>query len=189
VPSSTAGDARHSTWLPCGNFRCPCGNGSIYWCRRIVLGGLLIISEVAHLSQEKSYHSKRSYYLCFLSFGPAAVWLSLPDRHHYEKATKAATRYLKDLYSSEAQASGFLVMACYNWGVKIPDPGIRAAVELSVQYLPDRQLPDKALDRAGSRRQSAPPERMDIVVLPSACVITVVSPKMPVQESRLHTVP
>jgi membrane-bound lytic murein transglycosylase D len=38
------------------------------------------------------------------------------DRHHYEKETKAATRYLKDLYSSEAQASGFLVMACYNWG-------------------------------------------------------------------------
>src|SRR4029077_12007463 len=38
------------------------------------------------------------------------------DRHHYEKETKAATRYLKDLYSSEAQESGFLVMACYNWG-------------------------------------------------------------------------
>jgi hypothetical protein len=38
------------------------------------------------------------------------------DRHHYEKESKAAARYLKDLYSSEAQASGFLVMACYNWG-------------------------------------------------------------------------
>jgi membrane-bound lytic murein transglycosylase D len=38
------------------------------------------------------------------------------DRHHYEKETKVAARYLKDLYSSEAQASGFLVMACYNWG-------------------------------------------------------------------------
>jgi hypothetical protein len=38
------------------------------------------------------------------------------DRHHYDRATKAAARYLKDLYSTDAQASGFLVMACYNWG-------------------------------------------------------------------------
>jgi peptidoglycan lytic transglycosylase D len=38
------------------------------------------------------------------------------DRHHYDRETKAAARYLKDLYSSDAQASGFLVMACYNWG-------------------------------------------------------------------------
>ncbi len=38
------------------------------------------------------------------------------DRHHYEKATKAAASYLKDLYTTDAQASGFLVMACYNWG-------------------------------------------------------------------------
>jgi len=38
------------------------------------------------------------------------------DRDHYEKATRAAARYLKDLYSTDAQASGFLVMACYNWG-------------------------------------------------------------------------
>jgi membrane-bound lytic murein transglycosylase D len=38
------------------------------------------------------------------------------DRHHYDRETRAAARYLKDLYSTDAQASGFLVMACYNWG-------------------------------------------------------------------------
>ena len=38
------------------------------------------------------------------------------DRHHWDRATVAASHYLKDLYSSDAQASGFLVMACYNWG-------------------------------------------------------------------------
>ena len=38
------------------------------------------------------------------------------ERDQYQKATKAAARYLKDLYSTDAQASGFLVMACYNWG-------------------------------------------------------------------------
>jgi membrane-bound lytic murein transglycosylase D len=38
------------------------------------------------------------------------------ERDQYQKATKAAARYLSDLYSTDAQASGFLVMACYNWG-------------------------------------------------------------------------
>jgi len=38
------------------------------------------------------------------------------DRHHWEKETKAAAYYIKDLYSTDAQASGLLVMACYNWG-------------------------------------------------------------------------
>ena len=38
------------------------------------------------------------------------------DRHHWDRATKAAVAYLKDLYRTEAQASGFLVMSCYNWG-------------------------------------------------------------------------
>lgn len=38
------------------------------------------------------------------------------DRHNWEKATVAASRYLKDLYSTDALASGLLVMASYNWG-------------------------------------------------------------------------
>ena len=38
------------------------------------------------------------------------------ERHHFDKETQAAARYLKDLYCTDAQASGFLVMACYNWG-------------------------------------------------------------------------
>ncbi len=54
-----------------------------------------------------------------LKIGPLAD-LKRPDpaddRHHWEKATKAAARYLKFLYGTDAQASGLLVMACYNWG-------------------------------------------------------------------------
>ena len=38
------------------------------------------------------------------------------DRHHWDRSTTAAAAYLKDLFRTEAQASGFLVMACYNWG-------------------------------------------------------------------------
>jgi membrane-bound lytic murein transglycosylase D len=38
------------------------------------------------------------------------------DRQNWQKATRAATRYIKDIYSTDAQASGLLVMASYNWG-------------------------------------------------------------------------
>ena len=54
-----------------------------------------------------------------LHLGPL-VDLRRPDpgdeRDHFDKETKAAVRYLKDLYDTDAQASGLLVMACYNWG-------------------------------------------------------------------------
>jgi membrane-bound lytic murein transglycosylase D len=64
-----------------------------------------------------------------LRLGPL-VDLRRPDpsdeRDQYEKATKAAARYLKDLYSTDAQASGFLVMACYNWGENQVLPLVRS---------------------------------------------------------------
>ncbi len=38
------------------------------------------------------------------------------DRFDFEKSTAAAANYLRDIYDTEAQASGLLVMASYNWG-------------------------------------------------------------------------
>jgi pSer/pThr/pTyr-binding forkhead associated (FHA) protein len=38
------------------------------------------------------------------------------ERFDFEKATLAAASYLRDIYTTEAQASGLLVMASYNWG-------------------------------------------------------------------------
>jgi membrane-bound lytic murein transglycosylase D len=38
------------------------------------------------------------------------------ERHNFEKSTKAAAEYIKAIYDSDAQASGLLVMASYNWG-------------------------------------------------------------------------
>jgi membrane-bound lytic murein transglycosylase D len=38
------------------------------------------------------------------------------DRHKWDKATNAAARYIKEICSTDAQASGLLVMASYNWG-------------------------------------------------------------------------
>jgi soluble lytic murein transglycosylase-like protein len=48
------------------------------------------------------------------------------DRHHYDLETKAAAHYLSDLYATDAQASGFLVMASYNWGEDNVVPLIRS---------------------------------------------------------------
>jgi len=38
------------------------------------------------------------------------------ERFHFQKATDAAARYIRDIYNTEAQASGLLVVASYNWG-------------------------------------------------------------------------
>ncbi|MEE4313716.1 MAG: FHA domain-containing protein [Desulfofustis sp.] len=38
------------------------------------------------------------------------------DRHHFVKSTRAAARYLRHIYDTDAQASGLLVIASYNWG-------------------------------------------------------------------------
>lgn len=38
------------------------------------------------------------------------------DRYHFDRETRAAVRYINDLYGTDAQASGLLVMACYNRG-------------------------------------------------------------------------
>jgi hypothetical protein len=38
------------------------------------------------------------------------------ERHDFSKSTVAAAKYLKFIYSTDAQASGLLVMASYNWG-------------------------------------------------------------------------
>lgn len=38
------------------------------------------------------------------------------ERFDFPKATNAAARYIKDIFNTDAQASGLLVMASYNWG-------------------------------------------------------------------------
>ncbi len=38
------------------------------------------------------------------------------DRFNFEKSTSAAAQYIRDIYNTDAQASGLLVIASYNWG-------------------------------------------------------------------------
>lgn len=54
-----------------------------------------------------------------LQIGPLydeGVYDPLDERFDFPKATNAAARYIRDLNHTEAQASGLLVLACYNWG-------------------------------------------------------------------------
>jgi peptidoglycan lytic transglycosylase D len=54
-----------------------------------------------------------------LRIGPRAkeaVYDPHDERYDVAKATEAAARYLRDINNTEAQASGLLVMASYNWG-------------------------------------------------------------------------
>jgi pSer/pThr/pTyr-binding forkhead associated (FHA) protein/soluble lytic murein transglycosylase-like protein len=54
-----------------------------------------------------------------LKLGPLfeeSVYDRRDERFDFEKATKAAAGYLRDISNTEAQASGLLVMASYNWG-------------------------------------------------------------------------
>jgi membrane-bound lytic murein transglycosylase D len=73
------------------------------------------------------------------------------ERHDFEKSTDAAARYLQDLYETEAQGSGLLVMACYNWGenkvldlvVKMPEnPRDRNFWNLIKEY----RIPEETYD-------------------------------------------
>jgi hypothetical protein len=58
----------------------------------------------------------------------------LDERFDVELATYAAARYLRDIYNQDAQASGLLVIAAYNWG----PTNIRKRI---------REMPDNPRDR------------------------------------------
>ena len=45
-----------------------------------------------------------------------AVFDAADERFNWERETDAASRYIKDLYATDAQASGLLAMAAYHWG-------------------------------------------------------------------------
>ena len=56
------------------------------------------------------------------------------ERQDVTKSTVAAARYISDMYNTEAQASGLLVIASYNWGHNV----VRGLI---------REMPDNPRDR------------------------------------------
>jgi membrane-bound lytic murein transglycosylase D len=86
------------------------------------------------------------------------------ERHRVAKANQAAARYIRDIYNTEAQASGLLVMASYNWG--------HNAVKKLV-----RQLPENPRDRnfwtfLNAYRGKIPKQTYDYVfmIFSAACI-------------------
>ena len=80
----------------------------------------------------------------------------LDERHDPARATTAAARYLEDLFSTDAQASGLLVLASYNMG----DTRLRGLL---------RSLPESPVDRnywtlLGKHRAQIPVETQNYVL-------------------------
>ncbi len=86
------------------------------------------------------------------------------ERHWVAKSSNAAARYLRDIYDTEAQASGLLVIASYNWGHNV----VRGLI---------RKLPESARERnfwkfLEAYREKIPRETYDYVFyIISAAVI------------------
>ena len=79
----------------------------------------------------------------------------LDERHNFDKSTRAAARYLRDIYTTDAQASGLLVMASYNWGE-------RRVVKL-IQTMPENPRERNFWQLITAYRERVPDETYDYV--------------------------
>ena len=102
-----------------------------------------------------------------LSIGPLAGYPRpdpADDRHKWEKATDVAAHYIKDIYSTDAQASGLLVMASYNWGEQ--------RVINMIRTLPENPRERNFWKLLSRYREKVPKETYDYVLsIVSAAVI------------------
>lgn len=92
------------------------------------------------------------------------------DRHDVAKATGAAARYLADIYTTDAQASGLLVMASYNMG----ETRLRRLI---------RSLPESPADRnfwalLEKHRAQVPAETYDYVFRVVSAAVIGTNPKL-----------
>ncbi len=79
----------------------------------------------------------------------------LDERHDFAKSTRAAASYLRDIYTTDAQASGLLVMASYNWGE-------RRVVKL-IQTMPENPQERNFWQLITEYRKKVPDETYDYV--------------------------
>lgn len=79
------------------------------------------------------------------------------ERHKVDRANAAAARYLRDIYSGEAQASGLLVLASYNWG--------HNAVKSLIRSLPENPRERNFWKFLETYRKRIPKETYDYVFL------------------------
>ncbi|WP_319410064.1 transglycosylase SLT domain-containing protein [uncultured Desulfosarcina sp.] len=93
-----------------------------------------------------------------LRIGPLkdeAVVDLLDERHNFDKATRAAASYLRDIYTTDAQASGLPVMASYNWG--------EGRVVKLIQAMPENPRERNFWQLISDYREKVPDETYDYV--------------------------
>ena len=92
------------------------------------------------------------------------------DRHDVAKASNAAARYLEDIYTTDAQASGLLVMASYNMG----EPRLLKLI---------RTMPESPADRnfwalLSKHRKQIPNETYDYVFRVLSAAVIGANPRL-----------
>ena len=92
------------------------------------------------------------------------------EREQVDKSTAAAAHYLDTLYSTDAQASGLLVMACYNWGENSVLPLVRS-------------MPQNPRDRnfwrlRAEHRSQIPQQTYDYVLMITAAAVIGENPRL-----------
>jgi pSer/pThr/pTyr-binding forkhead associated (FHA) protein len=92
------------------------------------------------------------------------------DRHNFEKSTQAAARYLRFIYLTDAQASGLLVMASYNWG--------EGKVVPLIQSLPNNPRDRNFWRLLSTYRDKIPQETYDYVFYIVAAAVIGENPRL-----------
>jgi len=92
------------------------------------------------------------------------------ERHDFQKATSAAAKYLKFIYSTDAQASGLLVMASYNWGEEKVIP--------LVQTLPENPRQRNFWELLAKHRNEIPQETYNYVLSIFSAAVIGENPRM-----------
>jgi soluble lytic murein transglycosylase-like protein len=92
------------------------------------------------------------------------------ERQDVAKSTSAAARYISDMYNTEAQASGLLVIAGYNWGHNV----VRGLI---------REMPENPRDRnfwkfLGQYRDKFPKQTYDYVFYIFSAAVIGENPKL-----------
>jgi hypothetical protein len=92
------------------------------------------------------------------------------ERHNVVKATTAAARYLEDIYNTDAQASGLLVMASYNMG--------ETRVLQMIRSLPESPAQRNFWALLEQHRRQIPAETYDYVFRVFAAAVICANPKL-----------